>query len=57
LFILFFELVLWSNLQDERYEVFTAVKIQVKVVWIVTPCSIMVGYKCFGGPCCLHFRV
>jgi len=22
--------------------------------WIVTPCSIVVAYKRFGVPCCLH---
>jgi hypothetical protein len=21
---------------------------------IVTPCSVVVGYRCFRGPCCLH---
>jgi len=25
-------------------------KIQVGVLWVVTPCSDMVGYHCFGGP-------
>jgi len=37
-----------------RFEVFMAVKIQVEVVWVVTPCSVMVGYRRFGGPWCLH---
>jgi len=32
------------------------VKIQVKV-WPVTLCSIVVGYHCFRGPCCLHLRL
>jgi hypothetical protein len=27
-----------------RFKVFTAVKIQVKVFWVVTPCSVVVGY-------------
>jgi hypothetical protein len=31
-----------------------AVKIQVAVFWIVTPCSDVVGYRRFGEPCCLH---
>jgi len=26
------------------------------VFWIVTPCSDMVGYQQFGGPCCFHFH-
>jgi len=24
----------------------------VKVLWIVTPCNVAVGYQQFGGPCC-----
>jgi len=28
--------------------------IQVGVFWVVTPCSVVVGYQFFGGPCCLH---
>jgi hypothetical protein len=35
-----------------RFEVFMMVKIQVKVVWVVTACSAAVGYHCFEGPCC-----
>jgi hypothetical protein len=29
----------------------------VKVFWVVTPCSIVVGYQHFRGPCCLHLQV
>jgi len=29
-----------------------AVNIQVKVFWLVMPCSVTVGYRCFGRPCC-----
>jgi len=35
--------------QDVRFETFTVVKIQVKVFWFMTPCSVAVGYQCFGG--------
>jgi hypothetical protein len=28
-----------------RREVFTAVKIQVEVFWVVTPCSVVIGYQ------------
>jgi len=24
------------------------------VSWAVMLCSIVVGYQCFGGPCCLY---
>jgi hypothetical protein len=39
-----------NNKQIERFEVFRAVKIQVKVFWVVMPGSVVVGYQCFGGP-------
>jgi len=29
---------------------------QVKVFWVVILCSIVVGHKCFKGPCCLHLQ-
>jgi len=31
--------------------------IQVEVFWVVTPCGVAVGYRLFGGPCCLHLAV
>jgi len=37
-------------------ELFTAMKIQVAVFSIVTPCSFVIGYKRFGGPCYLHLQ-
>jgi hypothetical protein len=39
-----------------RHEVFTAVKIKVDIFRVVTLCSFVVGYQCFGGPCCLHLQ-
>jgi hypothetical protein len=27
-----------------------------QVFWIMTPCSVVVGYQRFGGPCCLHLQ-
>jgi hypothetical protein len=30
--------------------------IQVEFFWIVTPCSVMVGYQRFRAPCCLHVQ-
>jgi hypothetical protein len=29
-------------------------KIQVVVFWVLTPCTDVVGYQCFGGPHCFH---
>jgi hypothetical protein len=46
-----------ANLNSEtRFEVCTAVKIQVAVFWIMAPCSVVVGYQRFRGPCCLHLQ-
>jgi len=48
------------NLPYARFEVFTAVKIQVEIFWVVTQCSVVAGYQRFGGPCCLlpqHYMV
>jgi len=30
--------------------------LQVEVIWFVTPFSVMVGYRRFGGPCCLYLQ-
>jgi len=30
--------------------------IQVKIFWVVTLCSIVVGHQWFGGPSCLHLQ-
>jgi len=38
----------------ESLEAFTAVIFQVTVFWDITPCSVVVGYQCFRGPCCLQ---
>jgi hypothetical protein len=24
--------------------------------WVVTPCSVAIGYRRFGGPCCVHIQ-
>jgi len=33
-----------------------SVKIQVKVFWVVIPCSVMVWHQYFRGPCYLHLQ-
>jgi len=29
----------------------------VEVFWVVTPCSIVLGYQCYGELPCLHLQV
>jgi hypothetical protein len=41
---------------DASFKGFTVVMIKVEVFWVVTPCSIVVGYRRFGGPCCFHLQ-
>jgi len=43
--------MLLGCIREERFEVFTAVKIQVEVFWVVTMCSDTIGYRRFGGLC------
>jgi hypothetical protein len=31
------------------------VKIEVEVFRVVTPCSVVVGYQRFRGPCCFYY--
>jgi hypothetical protein len=28
----------------------------VSIFWVVTSCSVVVGYQRLGGPCCLHLQ-
>jgi hypothetical protein len=46
------------NLQkgDLTFEAFTAAMFQVEVLWVVTPCSVVVGYQRFRDQCCLHLQ-
>jgi hypothetical protein len=36
-------------------EVFKVLKIQYES-WVLTPCSVVVGYQRFGRPCCFHLQ-
>jgi len=33
------------------------IKFQVEIFWVVTPCSVVVGYQSFRGLCSLHFNL
>jgi hypothetical protein len=39
-----------------RLEDFMAVKVHTFIVWVMTPCSLVRGYQCFGEIYCLHVR-
>jgi hypothetical protein len=45
-----------STLMDASFEAFTGVMFQVEVFWVVTPCSVVVGYQNFRSPWCLHLQ-
>jgi hypothetical protein len=49
---------LWSDITvpGARFEVFTVLTNQIKVFWVVIPCSVAIGYQCFREPCYLHFH-
>jgi hypothetical protein len=38
------------------FEAFTVVVFHVEVFRVVTSCNVVVGYKRFGGPCCLRLQ-
>jgi len=39
-----------------RFEILTAMKIHIVVIWVVMSYDNVVGYQHFRGPCCLHFH-
>jgi hypothetical protein len=43
----------YSYITVAKFEVFTTVKIQIAIFLVVTPCSVAVGYRRFGGVCCI----
>jgi len=45
-----------KNHNYARLEVFTPMKFQVEIFWVVTPFSTVVWYQRFKGPCCLHLH-
>jgi len=30
--------------------------VQVEIFWLLTPCSVVLGYQRFRRPCCLHIQ-
>jgi hypothetical protein len=48
--------ILPLNFENSTFRVFTAMKIPYVVFLFATPCSIVIGYERFGGPCCLHLQ-
>jgi hypothetical protein len=38
------------------FEAFMVMMSQVKVFWVVMVCSVVLGYHCFRGSCCLHLH-
>jgi hypothetical protein len=38
------------------FEVLTVVNTKMAVFWVVAPSSLVEGYQCIGGPCCLYHQ-
>jgi hypothetical protein len=45
-----------NNMSIMRFEAFTAMKIKVKIIWVVMLYSDVTGYQHFRRPCCLHLE-
>jgi hypothetical protein len=45
-----------SSVGDEWSEVLTAVKTEVAFFWVVMPCSVVLGYRRFGGSYRAHLQ-
>jgi len=43
-----------SNMESDCIVDSEALFFQVEVFWVVSPCNVVVGYRRFGSPCCLH---
>jgi hypothetical protein len=43
-----------SSINNLRFEVLTAVKMQMLVLWVVTPCGLVGKYQGFGAIYCVH---
>jgi hypothetical protein len=44
------------KIHEARFEVLVMIKFQVTVFCVMTPCSDMVKYQHFVGPCCLQLH-
>jgi len=40
----------------ETFDLFSAMNVQIAVSWVVTLCSVVVGYQHYEGPYCLHLH-
>jgi hypothetical protein len=46
----------WSVILALRSRYHPQLLLKVEVICVVAPCSVMVGYYRFGGPCCLYLQ-
>jgi hypothetical protein len=44
-----------TNSNDKNLNIFAAVRVEIVVFWVVTPCSPVEDYQRLGGTCCLNF--
>jgi hypothetical protein len=46
----------WQVLKNTSVTSSIIFSLYVEIFWVMTPCCDVVGYHCFGGPCCLHLQ-
>jgi len=39
-----------------RFDVYTALNVQILVFWVVAQCEVLIRYQRFGRPCSLHIQ-
>jgi hypothetical protein len=49
-------LVIYLNVSKLKFEIFTAVKIQTLILWVVATCNVIDGCRSFGETFCLHLQ-
>jgi len=49
-------LLIFKNTATASFEAFRALIFRVELFWVVSPCSVVLGYQHFTGSCCLHLQ-
>jgi len=52
-----FKLIMENYILFSRLIRSTVILAEVEAFWAATPCNVAVGYRRFGGPCCLYLQL